>query len=232
MKQWEFERAWNKDGLLEIYLPKITLLVTVIKTILSSDLSLSLSLSLSLPPTHPPYPLPMPPVVNGNSVINGARVSSWSWVVSRDRHLPLSHPSDLVISLPATPLHWGDNIKSCKILGRGIIWVNSVHLKDVSLIPHCFTTEVGLGRVVTECASIPKITGLNPSGGSPDLLVTARGSSTWALIEFACLLCYPANTLCSQRLKRRLVGAIQIPKFNVCFYFYLFIYFFFACRNA
>jgi hypothetical protein len=47
------------------------------------------------------------------------------------------------------------------------------------------------------CASIPKITGSIPSGGSEltfrsDLLLTARGTSTWALIEFACLLCYPA----------------------------------------
>jgi hypothetical protein len=55
-------------------------------------------------------------------------------------------------------------------------------------------------------ASIPKITSSKPSGGSEltfrsDLLLTARGSSTWALNELACLLCYPGNTLCSQRLE-------------------------------
>jgi hypothetical protein len=56
------------------------------------------------------------------------------------------------------------------------------------------------------CANIPKITGSNPSGGSEstfrsDLLLTARGGSTRALIEFACLQCCPGNTLCSQRLE-------------------------------
>jgi hypothetical protein len=55
------------------------------------------------------------------------------------------------------------------------------------------------------CASIPKITGSNPSGSEltfrSDLLLTARGGSTGALIEFACLLCYSGNTLCSQRLE-------------------------------
>jgi hypothetical protein len=56
------------------------------------------------------------------------------------------------------------------------------------------------------CASIPRITGSNPSGSSKltfrsDLLFTARGGSTWALIEFACLLCYSGNTLCSQCLE-------------------------------
>jgi hypothetical protein len=54
------------------------------------------------------------------------------------------------------------------------------------------------------CASIPEIAGSNPSGGSKltlpsDLLLVARGSSAGAFIEFACLLCYPGNTLCSQR---------------------------------
>jgi hypothetical protein len=52
------------------------------------------------------------------------------------------------------------------------------------------------------CASIPKITSSNPSSGSElifrfDLLLTARGGSTWAFIEFACLLCYLGNTLLS-----------------------------------
>jgi hypothetical protein len=56
------------------------------------------------------------------------------------------------------------------------------------------------------CASIPTITGSNPSGGSEltlrsDLLLIARGGSMWALVEFACLPCYPGNTLCSQRLE-------------------------------
>jgi hypothetical protein len=54
--------------------------------------------------------------------------------------------------------------------------------------------------------SMPKVAGLNPSGGSDfafrsDLLLTVRGSSTWALIMDACLLCYPGNTLYSQRLE-------------------------------
>jgi hypothetical protein len=58
-----------------------------------------------------------------------------------------------------------------------------------------------LAEWLERCASIPKITGSNPSGGSEltfrfDLLLTAIG----ALIEFACLSCYPGNTLCSQRL--------------------------------
>jgi hypothetical protein len=77
------------------------------------------------------------------------------------------------------------------------------------------------------CASIPMITSLNPSGGSEftfrsDLLLTARGGCTCALlVEFACLPCYPGNTLCSQRREppgRAGIGAIQIPNF---FYFYL-----------
>jgi hypothetical protein len=68
---------------------------------------------------------------------------------------------------------------------------------------------VGVGDLAEwseRCASISKITGSNPSGGSEltfrsDLLLTARGGSTLALIEFACLLCYSDNTLCSQRLE-------------------------------
>jgi hypothetical protein len=61
--------------------------------------------------------------------------------------------------------------------------------------------------LLERCASIPKITGSNPSGDSKftfrsDLLLTARGGSTWALlVEFACLPCYPGNTLCSRRLE-------------------------------
>jgi hypothetical protein len=57
------------------------------------------------------------------------------------------------------------------------------------------------------CASIPLITSSNPSSGSEftfrsDLLLTARdGSACALLVEFACLLCYPGNTLCSQRLE-------------------------------
>jgi hypothetical protein len=35
-----------------------------------------------------------------------------------------------------------------------------------------------------------------------DLLLTARGSSTFAPIVVACLLCYSGNTLCSQRIER------------------------------
>jgi hypothetical protein len=68
---------------------------------------------------------------------------------------------------------------------------------DNSIDVHMFI----LGWVVRS-ASIPKITGSNPSGGSElticsDLLLTARGGSTWALIEFARLLWYPSNALCS-----------------------------------
>jgi hypothetical protein len=79
------------------------------------------------------------------------------------------------------------------------------------------------------CASIPMITSSNPSGGSEftfrsDLLLTARGGSTWALlVEFACLPCYPGNTLCSQHLEppgRAGISAIQIPQFFFYFYFY------------
>jgi hypothetical protein len=56
------------------------------------------------------------------------------------------------------------------------------------------------------CASMPKVTGSNPSGFSElafhsDLLLTARGSNTWALVVVACLLCYLDNTLCSQSLE-------------------------------
>jgi hypothetical protein len=72
------------------------------------------------------------------------------------------------------------------------------------------------------CASIPMITSSNPSGGSEftcrsDVLLTARGGCMRALlVEFACLPCYPGNTLCSQRLEppeRAGIGAIQIPRF-------------------
>jgi hypothetical protein len=49
-----------------------------------------------------------------------------------------------------------------------------------------------------------------------DLLSTARGGSMWALlVEFACLLCYPGNTLCSERLEppgKAGIDAIKIPK--------------------
>jgi hypothetical protein len=63
-----------------------------------------------------------------------------------------------------------------------------------------------LAEWLEKCACIPKIIGSDPSGGSEltfhsDLLLTARGGSTRALIEFACLPCYPGNTLCSQRLE-------------------------------
>jgi hypothetical protein len=53
------------------------------------------------------------------------------------------------------------------------------------------------------CTSVSKVACLNPIDGSEspfrsDLLLTARGSSTWALIVVACLLCYLGNTLWSQ----------------------------------
>jgi hypothetical protein len=70
------------------------------------------------------------------------------------------------------------------------------------------------------------ITSSNPSGGSEftfrsDLLLTARGGCTWALlVEFAYLPCYPGNTLCSQRQEppgRDGIGAIQTPYlFFIC----------------
>jgi hypothetical protein len=66
--------------------------------------------------------------------------------------------------------------------------------------------EWDLAEWSERCAGIPMITGSNPSGGNEltfrsHLLLTARNSSTRALIEFACLLCYPGNTLCSQHLE-------------------------------
>jgi hypothetical protein len=71
------------------------------------------------------------------------------------------------------------------------------------------------------CASILKITGSNPSGDSEliflsDLLLTVRGSSAWVLIEFACLLCYPGNTLCSQLLES--FGRYTNPLFFLFFF--------------
>jgi hypothetical protein len=47
------------------------------------------------------------------------------------------------------------------------------------------------------------------------LLLTARGSRTWALIEFACLFCCPGNTLLSapRAARKGWVGTIQIPEF-------------------
>jgi hypothetical protein len=85
---------------------------------------------------------------------------------------------------------------------------------------------VGLGRVVRErCASTPKIAGSNPSSGCEltfrsDLLLTARGGSTRALIECACMLCYPGNTLCFQRLGPP--GRTRNPEFIflLCIYLY------------
>jgi hypothetical protein len=81
-----------------------------------------------------------------------------------------------------------------------------------------------LAEWLERCASIPKITESNASGGSEltfrsDLLLTVIGGSTWALIEFACLLCYPGNTLLSapRAARKGWVCAIQIPKF-IMFY--------------
>jgi hypothetical protein len=66
---------------------------------------------------------------------------------------------------------------------------------------------VGLGRVVS-LKGVPasrwsrvRIPAVAVNFRS-DLLFIARGGSTWALLdEFACLPCYPGNTLCSQRLE-------------------------------
>jgi hypothetical protein len=71
---------------------------------------------------------------------------------------------------------------------------------------HTLLPEWDLAERSERCASFPKVTGSNPSGGSEstfrsDLLLTARGSRTCAPIVVACLLCYPGNTLCSQRLE-------------------------------
>jgi hypothetical protein len=76
------------------------------------------------------------------------------------------------------------------------------------------------------CASIPKNTGSNPSGGSDltfryDLLLTARGGNTCALIEFACLPCYLGNTLCSQRLEPPGSTWYALYKSRNLFLFYL-----------
>jgi hypothetical protein len=70
-------------------------------------------------------------------------------------------------------------------------------------------SQDGVGVLVEwseRCASIPKIAGSNPSGVSEltfrsELLLTAIGGSTRALIDFTCLPCYQGNTLCSQRLE-------------------------------
>jgi hypothetical protein len=77
-------------------------------------------------------------------------------------------------------------------------------------------------------ASILKITGLNPSGGSElairsDLLLTARDGSTLTFTEFACLLCCLGNTLLSapRASGKGWVGAIQILKF---FFFMWFVF--------
>jgi hypothetical protein len=83
----------------------------------------------------------------------------------------------------------------------------------LSFVLFCFlqslTTKLkgwDLVEWLERCASIPKITSSNLSSGGEltfcsDLLLTARGGSTWALFEFACLPCYPGNTLCSQRVE-------------------------------
>jgi hypothetical protein len=71
----------------------------------------------------------------------------------------------------------------------------------------CYVVSYNVGWDLIErsewCANMQKVAGSNPSCGSKsifrsDLLLTARGSSTRALIVVACLLCYPGNTLCSQ----------------------------------
>jgi hypothetical protein len=96
----------------------------------------------------------------------------------------------------------------------------------ISTFGSWYTETWDLVEWLERCASIPMITSSNPSSGSEfrsDLLLTARGGSTWALlVEFAFLPCYPGNTLCSQRLEppgRVEIGAIQIPKF-IFFYFF------------
>jgi hypothetical protein len=74
---------------------------------------------------------------------------------------------------------------------------------------HCFKEKerrVGLGRVVREVRQHPEDHEFKSLRNSEltfrsYLLLTARGGSTRALIEFACLPCYPGNTLCSQRLE-------------------------------
>jgi hypothetical protein len=93
-----------------------------------------------------------------------------------------------------------------------------------------------LAKWSERCASIPKFTGSNPSSGRKltfhsDLLLTARGSSTWALIGFACLLCYLRVThsaLSAKSRRKSWVGAIQVPKFI----FYLFNPFTASCENT
>jgi hypothetical protein len=86
-----------------------------------------------------------------------------------------------------------------------------------------------LAECLERCADILKITGSNPISGSEltfrsDMLLTARGGCTWALVEFACMPCYPGNTLLSApRVNRRgLVGAIQIPKLLLLLFFFFF----------
>jgi hypothetical protein len=84
----------------------------------------------------------------------------------------------------------------------------------------CWMCGWDLAEWLERCASIPKITSSNPSGGREltfcfDLLLTARGGSMWALIE----ICLSAvltgqHTQSAPRAARKgWLGAIQIPKF-------------------
>jgi hypothetical protein len=89
----------------------------------------------------------------------------------------------------------------------------SAHLQSIFCVTKSSTFN--WDRRSERCASIPKITGSNPSGGSElnfrsDLLLTARGGNTLALIEFACLPCYLGNTLLSapRAAREGCVGAI------------------------
>jgi hypothetical protein len=73
-----------------------------------------------------------------------------------------------------------------------------------------------------------KVTGLDASGGnestfSSDLLLTARCSRTRVPVVVECLLCYPGNTLLlvPKATRKGQVGVIQIPKFNLMFFFFI-----------
>jgi hypothetical protein len=103
-------------------------------------------------------------------------------------------------------LNWWDKACMQHLLLLSLFDFVLVSLLFTLLLSLLFDLVLDLAEWWERCASILKITSSNLNGGSEltfhsDLLLTARGSSTWALIEFACLLCYPGNTLCSQRLE-------------------------------
>jgi hypothetical protein len=113
-------------------------------------------------------------------------VLSLSW--SRNPGVVCSRISELCFTEKKTTTHTWSTVHP--------LWVNCTHAYKYR----------SAGRVVRQSVGMPKVAGLNPSGGSEftfcsDLQLTARSSSTWAPIVVACQLCYPGNTHCFQRLQ-------------------------------